>query len=451
MPASRPSPSDHSGLRHVCDIARGGMGRVELVVRQDGDFVRLFARKRLLRDLVDDEESRAMFLDEARIAGMLRHPNVVSVHDIGEDEAGLFLLMDYIEGVPLHRVVRSARDEGVTLPIQLCVEVLRQVAEGLHAAHELRGLDGTSLGLVHRDVSPSNILIELSGGVRVADFGIARAAGRRTRTSTGMLKGKMGYLAPEVLRFQKPDRRSDLYSLGVVLYEMLHCRRLYSGEMTEVAQSILNDPAPDFGGERNDIPEALVELGFELLAKDPEHRPVSAKEVGRRLQAILVELQQYEPPITIEEYVAEHIDTSPIVARRTQAEEVSRRVRLGIDDSSLAEPTPTERDSPRRRSSIYIAIAGVALMGAGTLFGFWVSQNSNDPSPPPAESNPVEPATTPEAEPEIEGVIDPPEAELEALEPDTVSRTRPVRPVRMRPEPRPTMMDRRMTLEPWEW
>lgn len=208
-------------------LAEGGMGRVDVVVRHDGQFRRLYALKRLHTQYRNDEAFRAMFLDEARIAGLLRHPNAVSVLDVGEDDHGPFLVMDYVDGIPLSSILRRVRKGGDHIPVQLIVSIVAQAAHGLHAAHELQNYDGTPLGLVHRDVSPQNILVSFNGIVQMTDFGVAKALGRVTKTQSGVLKGKYGYMSPEQLRFQEIDRRSDVFALGVVLFELLAGRRLY--------------------------------------------------------------------------------------------------------------------------------------------------------------------------------------------------------------------------------
>jgi len=409
------------GYRLVCNIAKGGMGRVELVLRQDADFARLYARKRLLPSLIDDEESHAMFRDEARIAGMLRHPNVVGVYDVGEDTEGLYLIMDYVEGVPLSRLIGDARKLDAPIPVQHCVTVLRQVAEGLHAAHELVDLDGEPLGLVHRDVSPSNILVELNGVVRVADFGIARAVGRRAKTSTGLLKGKVGYMAPELLRFERPDRRADLYSMGVVLYEMVASRRLYAGDdLSDVAKQILEVPPPDLGAERNDVPDALVELCFELLAKQPDLRPQTARDVVERLDGVMQDLWAREEPLSFEAYLRDHVDDGAIVERRRRAQEVRSALLAGEPvpgDEPTAPTQPLAAAEPSGRGrGLWLALGALMLLGAGSVLGFVLSRQdgpapatevAEPAAPPPAASatpmddahGPGPPSAQPEPEP----------------------------------------------------
>jgi serine/threonine protein kinase len=293
-----------SSDRRVALLGKGGFGEVELIVRREGRFQRLYARKRLLPAHQQDVELRSMFFEEARLAGMIRHPNVVSVLDVGADQQGPFLLLDYVDGVSAQKIIENARAKAEPIPLQVCLRIAMQVADGLHAAHELTDHQGRSLGLVHRDVSPANILVGYDGVARVSDFGVARALGRSTHTATGFLKGKFGYMSPEQLRFEEPDRRSDLFALGVVLFELISARRLYANqEGMDGARRALNEPPPDLADHRDDVPEALVQLLFAMLAKQPVHRPETAKWVSNRLEAISAALAAEEGRIDVAEYL----------------------------------------------------------------------------------------------------------------------------------------------------
>ena len=343
----------HSYVR-IREIARGGMARVDLALRREGAFQRLYAIKRLRPELADDPEMRAMFVDEARLAGLLRHPNVVSVLDVGTDEEGPFLVMDFVEGIALSRVIQSVEDDG-PVPLQLCAEIGAQIARGLHAAHELVAHDGTPLHLVHRDVSPSNILVGFDGLVRVADFGIAKALGQRSRTSTGLLKGKIGYMSPEQLQFREPDRRSDLFALGVLLYELATGKRLYKGQSAmDDARRILHEPPPDVAELRPDSPPALVELLFDLLAKDSDARPANARDVAEKLSAIRLDLLLDDEPIDLDAFVRE----------RFSAEQVRSRAMVAEATGS----TTTER-APVRSRARAAALVGTAVVVTSVAAG----------------------------------------------------------------------------------
>jgi len=345
-----------SSLTHVCRLADGGMGRVDLAMRRVGGFKRMYAIKRLHPHLASDPDFRAMFLDEARIAGRLRHPNVVGVLDVGEDEQGPFLVMDYVDGLPLSNLMRLARKSGEPMPVQLCARLGVAVAQGLHAAHDVE-VDGEKLGLVHRDLTPQNIMIGWDGSVRITDFGIAKALGRTTKTATGVIKGKLAYMAPEQITAKSVDRRADLYSLGIVLFEMLSGERFHGRPGAEVAPlDVLEADIPDIGELRFDVPDELVRLLFELLAKSPEARPPTAREVALRLEGVLAAILADEEPADTADYV-------DLVAGELRAEQ-KRFVEQALEQAAILERS--ERRTPRSRRRVLIAaLLTLVLGGAG--------------------------------------------------------------------------------------
>jgi eukaryotic-like serine/threonine-protein kinase len=338
------------------------MGYVELVFRREGRFLRWCARKRLHEQLRTDLNFRSMFMDEARLAGLVRHPNAVGVLDVGEDDDGPFLIMDFVEGISLSRLIIDAVAAGRSIPMQVAVRICMDAAQGLHAAHEVRAEDGTVLRLVHRDVSPQNILIGFDGTVRVTDFGIAKALGNSSRTSAGVLKGNMGYVAPEQLRFEEPDRRSDFFSLGVTLYELLSGRRLYPNKTGfDGTRRILTEPPPDIGEVRSDVPPELCELLFELLAKERDSRPATGVEIASRLEGILAVLIAEEGSVTVGDYMSQHFAGQMLEQRAILAAHLKK-----IE----SEPAATLRSIPVPRP-----IAGapaLAVASRGRLAPRWV-------------------------------------------------------------------------------
>ena len=354
--------------KHVSQLTEGGVGRVELALRRDENFQRLYAVKRLHRHFAADDDFRTMFLDEAKLAGLIRHPNVVPVLDVGEDEDGPFLVMEYIEGLALSSVVGGLDSP---IPVQVGLRMIAQAARGLHAAHELKGYDGQAMQVVHRDVSPQNILVSFDGNVLVTDFGIAKALGRRTRTSTGILKGKFGYMSPEQLRFEKVDRRADLFSLGIVLYELLTGTRLYrNNEDNEGLRRILHEAPPDIGLPRPDVPSPVVQLTFELLAKSREKRPGTAEEVARRLEDAALELADEEGPLEIRDFMEDRFSRVR-TARAAGLEEALRvATQPSIAPDQVVAATAGHRPGNRnlaRRAAIVGTIAALAAT-AWTVF-----------------------------------------------------------------------------------
>ena len=361
MPTSNSPPrgatGSRSGLLKLFDLAKGGMGTVELVLRREGEFRRLHAVKRLHPHLLEDEDLRAMFLDEARIAGLLRHANVVSVLDVGEDAQGPFLVMDYVDGVTLSAIIQHHAPREQLLPAQLCARIGGEIARGLAAAHELIGHDGKLLDIVHRDVSPQNVLVGFDGQVRLADFGIARALGRSAKlTELGVIKGKIGYQAPEQLRFEEASARSDLFALGVVLYELLSGKRLSKSTPELPAPlRILQEPPPDIGDERFDVPPALTELLFELLAKRREDRPESARIVATRLDDCVLDLLRDEEPILLAEYMGRVFGDAQRAKARAVAEAVAR-----VEAEATEAPRPESAALPTEDPTVIQAPVSVA-------------------------------------------------------------------------------------------
>ena len=361
----------------VAPIAQGGMGYVELCFRREVRFLRWCARKRLHQHFRGDPRFRSMFVDEARLAGLVRHPNVVGVSDIGEDEDGPYLIMDYVEGVSLSKAIRELGGRQ-SIPMQVAVRICLDVAMGLHAAHEVRSEDGTILHLVHRDVSPQNILIGFDGTVRVTDFGIAKALGNASQTNTGVLKGNMGYLSPEQLQFQEADRRSDFFSLGVTLYEMLSGTRLYPNkDGFDGTRRILSEPPPDIGEVRSDVPPELVELLFEMLSKEPEARPPTALEIASRLEGILAPLIAEEGSLTVADHMEQHFAEHRERHRAVLAEHVKR-----IDAQAIGTlrsvplppttemPTKTFRPGANRPRSKWVVAGSLAVVALASV-AFW--------------------------------------------------------------------------------
>jgi serine/threonine-protein kinase len=207
----------------LCVLAQGGMGTVWLA-RLAGKlgFERLVAVKTILPEYTQDEQFCAMFLDEAGIAARIDHENIARILEIGEDRGFLFYVMELIDGESMRKLYRDVRMQGQIFPVGVALRICADACAGLHAVHELRGPDGRSLEVIHRDVSPQNILITVRGTTKLIDFGVAKARERRTEnTSAGTLKGKLEYMAPEQAAGEPIDRRADVYSIGAILYELL--------------------------------------------------------------------------------------------------------------------------------------------------------------------------------------------------------------------------------------
>src|SRR6478736_1080063 len=228
--SSSPIPARLGPYELIRRIATGGMAEVYLARREGPHgFEKLVALKRILPQFVRDEDFVAMFVDEARVCARLSHPNIVQVFDFGEHEGDLFMAMEYVDGTTGAKLIRAAAGSGEEIPLDVTLHVILSILRGLEYAHGARDDQGRPLNLVHRDVSPGNVLIDRSGAVKLTDFGIARATEFERRTDAGQLKGKLGYMSPEQVVGKELDARSDLFTLGIVFAEMVTLRPLFSG------------------------------------------------------------------------------------------------------------------------------------------------------------------------------------------------------------------------------
>jgi hypothetical protein len=270
----------------LLEIASGGMATV-YIGRQHGagGFERLVAIKRMHPHVGSVPELAASFMDEARIASLIRHPNVVNVHDVHEADGEHLLVMDYVDGPSLANVLKAARKRNERISRPAGIRVLIDVLSGLHAAHELTNFDGMPLGVVHRDATPHNILLGTDGTVRLTDFGIAKAAERSVNTATGLAKGKFRYMAPEQARGGAMDRRVDIFAMGIVAWELLTGERLLRGEGD--AQVLLEITEGNFRSTRSvdaSIPDELDRIVMRALSVDPNQRWPTAAALADALE-----------------------------------------------------------------------------------------------------------------------------------------------------------------------
>ena len=292
----------------LCKLATGGMGELFVARRTAaGGFQKLVVIKRLLPHLAEDGHFVAMLLDEARIAARLSHPNVCQVYDLGEADGHYYITMEHLEGVPASLLLRRASRAGQRLELGLAAAILRQTAAGLHHAHDLRDNDGNLLGLVHRDVSPSNLFVTSAGAVKVLDFGVAKSQDALARTHTGALKGKYAYMSPEQVLGEPVDRRSDVWSLGIVLYELLTAQRLFWRDSEyKMFQAIIDEPIPSLVERRPGLPMPVALVAGRALSRPPGQRFASAREMGEALEEAMVGLGGIWGASRVADYLEEH-------------------------------------------------------------------------------------------------------------------------------------------------
>lgn len=279
-------PRDVGRYRLYDEIAAGGMATVHVGrLRGPAGFARTVAIKRLHPQFAHDPEFVSMFLDEARLAARIHHPNVAAILDVVALRGELFLVMEYVRGETLSRLLPACERAGITIPFRIAATIMQQALLGLHAAHEARDHRGTALNMVHRDVSPQNIMVGADGITRMLDFGVAKAATRLQTTGHGQVKGKLSYMAPEQLRLEPIDRRTDLFAAGVVLWEVLTGRRLFAADDPgAVIARILTHTAEAPSRLVPGIPPELDAVVARALKRQRTDRFASALEFARELE-----------------------------------------------------------------------------------------------------------------------------------------------------------------------
>lgn len=345
-------------------FAMGGMAELYLA-QQSGaaGFSKIVALKRILPHLAEDETFTKMFLAEARLASDLAHPNLVHVLDFGEFDGEHYLTMEYVHGSNLLDVLNRAKHP---LPLEAGLQIVIEVARGLHDLHEHRAADGKTLGLVHRDVSPSNVLLSYDGSVKLTDFGIAKAMELTTATRTGTFKGKLGHSSPEQARGEPVDRRSDVFCLGILLYEVTTGARAFSGPnefavLGKVARADYEPPA----NLVEDYPPELSDLVSHALCADPQGRPPDAAAFAEALAAFARTHDVAIGPTRVAALMRDLFGTPPPVAEPEELDRVST-VRIPAMTRSAA---MTDVSAPSRPWVAYALLPIALILGAA---GMWL-------------------------------------------------------------------------------
>jgi serine/threonine protein kinase len=343
-------------------VASGGMAVVHLG-RMLGPvgFSRTVAIKRLHAHLATDPEFVTMFLDEARLAARIHHPNVVSTLDVVASDGELFLVMDYVLGDSLSQLLRLSRENGLAPPPNVLSAVMSGILYGLHAAHETRDERSELLGIVHRDVSPQNLLVGEDGVARVVDFGVAKAASRMQSTRDGQLKGKLSYMSPEQILRKPVDRRADVYAAGVVLWEALTGRKLFQADdVSGLAMAVLAGEVPRPSSRRTSPSSALDDVVLRALDRRPEARFATALDFASDLEAALPPA----PPRKVAEWVA------AVAGERIEERRKLLSTMEQTPSDTLDEESPIEglRDRPRTRDEALV-LANTKTAKLGRLTG----------------------------------------------------------------------------------
>lgn len=289
VPESHTKPISSRGLRFLCRLGQGGMAEVHLAnAAAPNTAPNLVVVKRMHQQHADDPATIRMFLDEARLALCLSHPNIVRADRLGMFDGRHGIVMEFLEGQPFHHVLKRAYETEATLSLEIIVQIAIAALDGLHYAHELKDVVGSALGIVHRDVSPQNLFVSYDGAVKLLDFGIAKNAMQDGRTRTGLLKGKLSYMAPEQARGEELDRRADLWSLGVVLWEAVTGSRLFKGVNEAATLNLtLSEDVSSPSIRRPDLPPDLEAILMRALKRDPADRYATAAAMRDDLETWL--------------------------------------------------------------------------------------------------------------------------------------------------------------------
>lgn len=428
-------------------LATGGMAEVFVAVQRGSEGAeRPLAIKLLLPHLVEDQQVVKMFLAEARLCAQMDHPNIVHILDLGLEQDRYFIAMELIHGVSLARLVKALVKESRTLSAPLILHVARGLLDALHYAHTMTGQDGKPLGLIHRDVTPHNILVSVAGDVKLTDFGIAKMQVAIGQTRPGVVRGKLEYLSPEQLRFQRPDSRMDLFAAGLTLFYLATGRSAFArATPQETMKALQEEPLPLLETLRPDLPRELVESITRATNKDPDLRfpsarafrealpPPSAQERAEVLGALVAEIfprvvvaldrasrtlvelsvgrgpggpsapARPRPPKPARKAPAprEEMEEDPDTEKVPMAGTVAAPVMAELDSllsSSVASyvPKATEEEEPQNstvtveppplrsqiRRRMWIAAVTGLLVLMGLGVGWWVSR-SEEPAPPP--------------------------------------------------------------------
>ena len=378
-PVTAPRDRMLGDFQLLAKLATGGMAEIFLA-RRRGDGQRVEVVKRILTHLADDEHFVTMFRDEANLASQLVHPNICRVHQLGHVGDVWFIVMEYLHGVALSRLLSQLAKRRQFLDVRTVAGLMVQACDGLDHAHDARGADGHPLGLVHRDVSPPNILLTVDGTVKLLDFGIAKARGANSKTRTGTVKGKNAYMSPEQILGKTLDRRSDVFALAAVMYELLAVRRLFHRDSDFLTfKAITEEAIPDVRDRRADLPASVAAVVTRALARDPAARYPTAAAMKDAIIAATASVGGPASPDEIKEMLAREF-ADELAAKDALLAEASR---LGVDAAPLAGPVSTSTPTPVAN------IAGLAAADDGDFLDR--TPVARGPRPPPIPSRRISP------------------------------------------------------------
>jgi hypothetical protein len=367
---AREAPPRLGRYELIGHLATGGMAEIHLArLAGEAGFEKIVVVKRLLPELVASPTYVAMFLDEGKLVARLDHPNVCEVHELGREGAEYYLAMPYLDGVSVQELIAQPRDPDRIGELRVAAGVIAQACAGLHHAHELRDADGAPAGLVHRDVSPSNLFVTSAGIVKVLDFGIAKVRGA-SETEAGTIKGKQQYMAPEQLLGEPLDRRCDVFALGIVLFELATHQRLFKRASDYLAaRAILEDPMPRADAVDPAVPAALADVIAKALSRDVGARYADAAALARALEDAMAPHGGLAGAAEIAAAVA---STEELTAQRTrQARVLGEAQARAPEAADAAAASAVRRPAARPRSGLSALVTREVLAPARPSAQIW--------------------------------------------------------------------------------
>ncbi|HET9933406.1 MAG TPA: serine/threonine-protein kinase [Polyangiaceae bacterium] len=398
-------------------VAAGGMAMVWAArLKGTRGFQKIVAVKTMLPKLSEEVQFEQMFLDEASLASQIRHPHVVEILDLGEQDGVLFLVMEWIDGMPLNQLMKAAKIAG-GMPLPIATRIVMQACAGLHAAHELRDSKGQLVGLVHRDVSPQNILVTYDGVTKVVDFGVAKATAHGGgSTSAGQIKGKVGYMAPEQIEGEEAmDRRADIFAMGIVLYALTTGKHPFRRESDAATMYNICSPAPAVPPRKflPNYPESLERVLLKSLAKSPSDRYETANDMLRDLDQALPANQRVITDEEVAHFVRKLVGDKLQERRATLSDALMRADSLaplrdadlssatgsvshgGVMSQSLLPPPPPDNATTTELSGLgygrkrTLLIGGVAVALGAAALAITLMSRTPEPVSAPAAATPL--------------------------------------------------------------
>lgn len=383
-------------------IGSGGMAELYLARQSSAmGFERVLAIKRILPHLTEDADFIEMFINEAKLAAQITHPHVAQVYDFGAVDGIYYMAMEYVMGKSLSYVLAAGKKRAHPIPFRHALYITAKIAAGLDHAYRGKDVGGEPLGIIHRDISPQNILVAYNGDVKLVDFGIAKAASSSTHTQTGIIKGKLSYLSPEQAWGKRVDHRSDLFSLGIVAHEMLTGERLFKGENEFVTlERVRAAEVPPPSSVKPDLPKAVDPIILKALAKNPDDRYPTGHDFQEALESVFHQLNPRPSPKDLSEYL--HL----LFEKEIGNDVIEFKQVTAVTKPPVTTPSPTRKKVPipEKTSAVPVekpkgngvaigiaaAIALIALMAISA--GVWVALRDPSPQAPSIEISPAEPA-----------------------------------------------------------